>query len=337
MITKIDHLKISARKKLATLKIKFRSIPMNPTNLIVFSVALVLFVLLALNFQAIYSNIIIAQETKRLRNAARNEPDKFQNPQHQVDDFSQDIPSDFWNGIIANANGEVGSGTSFGVIEIFQESGNLVMQHVNDPDFEKKSSTWAIPASEKYNNVTLVSKRPFLPTDSQDVVVRFTMRVSQDYYGSAGVVMQPVGLLDADGVFHGPFNLFGLMFIGPESSLQGQSGAVCTISLNWVPLLTKALNVNIYATNQYEMRMSRLPDRDWRVSIAVNGETLCSETMPSLGPVVAHIWSDNYQFLTPVKQWYHLLAPPPGVEFQNEGHKKVFFGPIEINTEPDKD
>lgn len=334
MIIKFKSFANLARNKLLTLKNKYWNRPMNIPVVLLIALFLLVLVWLGINYQALYGKVIIAQQTGKLRKAAQAEPADFQNPMPQYDDFQGEIPSAFWSEVIINFTGTVGAGPAYGVIDLSSNGRELVMRHENDPDFDQKTvEAWAVPGPEKYNNVTLVSKQAFLPTDTHDVVVRFTLRASEDYYGSAGVVMQPVGLLDGEGIFHGPFNLFGLMLMGPESVLEGQAGAVCSISLDWVPVLTKSMDLDIYALNEYELRMSRLSNRNWRVSISVNGKTMCSETMPSLGPVVAHVWSDNYLFSTPKKEWYHLLPPFPVVDFQNGGHKEVYLGPIEIRAE----
>jgi phosphatidylserine decarboxylase len=49
------------------------------------------------------------------------------------------------------------------------------------------------PAAERYNNLTLIGARGFRPTPTSDIVLRFSSRVSENFYGTAGVIFQPLG------------------------------------------------------------------------------------------------------------------------------------------------
>lgn len=303
-------------------------------KLLLLAVFLLLAVLVGFNWQTVIARITMGQEVAKLRQAALGEPDTAEMVRVR-EDFAGNLTLGFWDAVILNSDGEVSAGPAFGAVDYRVEGGGVVLRHRHDSNFEDKGTdgSWD-PAPARYNNITLVSSQAFLPTDTHDVVVRFQMKASPGYYGSAGLVLQPQGLLGAGGKFNGPFNLFGVMFIGSESRLQGVNGAVCTMTLNWIPVFHHALpDINIYAYSQYIIRLRRIENQNWKASITVNGLQGCETTMPSLGAIVMHIWSDNYLFVEQPRQLFHIWPPMPVVEFQNGGGKEVWFGPIEIGSE----
>jgi hypothetical protein len=302
-------------------------------KLLLIGMLILLAVLIGFNWQTAIARITMGREASRLRQAAWREP-AIADPASVHESFANKLTPGFWNAVIINSDRLVSAGPTFGAVDYRVENGGLAIRHQIDPDFDDKTAeAWAEPAPARYNNATLVSSQAFLPTDTHDVVVRFRMGASQGYYGSAGLVLQPQGLLGQDGLFTGPFNLFGVMLIGSESLVQGVSGPVCTLAVSWMPVLNQQIDVDMYADNEYEIRLSRLENRDWLASVSANGQQVCETTMPSLGPVVAHVWSDNYLFVEQPRHFFHLWPPMPKVEFQNGGFKEVWFGPIEISNE----
>ncbi len=95
----------------------------------------------------------------------------------------------------------------------------MSIQHFPDPEFKNEDSDLTRqPAAGRYNNVTLIGGSGFRPTPSTDVVLKFSARISDPFYGSAGVIFQPEGTLQQDGVFAKPFDMFGFAVMGDEMS-----------------------------------------------------------------------------------------------------------------------
>lgn len=212
-------------------------------------------VFLGLNYRQLYSAWAIKSETKRLVNVAANAPDEFQNPAPMEDWFEGKLSSDFWKFTTINGAGKVSSESSWHAADFKIEKG-LFIHHFPDPDFKDENVKLPDePAAGQYNNVTLISGSGFRPTPTSDVVLQFTARVDQDFYGTAGVIFQPVDTLQEDGFFVKPFDMFGFSIAGKESSVNGINGPFCYLALNWIPVQVDPLHVDSEALHAYQIRL----------------------------------------------------------------------------------
>jgi hypothetical protein len=208
----------------------------------------------------------------------------------------------------------------------------LAINHFPDTEFESESSHSRQPAAERYNNVTLIGASSFRPTPSSDVVLKFSSRVSEKFYGTAGVIFQPVGTLQPDGLFAKPFDMFGFSVAGKESSIQGVNGALCYLALNWLPVKVNALLVDTYSLHEYEIRLRWVSNTQWLGLVSVDGVAQCEIPMPAFGPVEVHVWSDNALVLSTPRRWWE-IASAMDLEFQNGGDKEFSLGFIQVFAE----
>ena len=156
---------------------------------------------------------------KRLASLTESAPEEFQNPSPVEDHFEGKLSSDFWKFTTINGGGTVSNETAWHSTAFTTDQG-LTFQHFPDPFFKDEEPDWHEPASDQYNNVTLIGGSGFRPSPSGDVVLKFSSRVSELFYGTAGVVVQPVGTLQQDGLFAKPFDMFGFAVFGEESPFK---------------------------------------------------------------------------------------------------------------------
>ena len=201
----------------------------------------------------------------------------------------------------------------------------LAIQHSPDPDFYDESPARREPASERYNNATLIGGSGFRPSPSADVVLKFTARVDEGFYGTAGVIVQPAGTLQEDGFFAKPFDMFGFSVTGDESSINGVSGPLCYLALNWVPVEIQPLQVDQYTWGSYEIRLHWISKTEWLGTVSVDDEVWCQIPMPAFGPVEVHVWSDNFLVTTQPRRWWE-LAPAMDLWFQDRPGKTISIG-----------
>jgi hypothetical protein len=164
------------------------------------------------------------------------------------------------------------------------------------------------------------------------VVLKFTARVNEGFYGTAGVIVQPEGTLQEDGFFAKPFDMFGFSVTGEESSLNGISGPLCYLALNWVPLEVQPLHVDPYNWSSYEIRLRWISKTEWLGSVSVDNVELCRISIPAFGPVEVHVWSDNFLVAPQLRRWWE-LAPAMDLNFQDGGEKRFQLGTIQIFEE----
>jgi hypothetical protein len=165
------------------------------------------------------------------------------------------------------------------------------------------------------------------------VVLKFTSRVSEDSYGSAGVIFQPEGTLQKDGVFVKPFDMFGVAVMGEESSAEGVSGALCTLALNWAPASVQALAIDARTTwHEYEIRLRWISQTEWLGIVSVDDTGMCQMTLPAFGPVEVQVWSDNALVIQQPRHWWE-IAPAMDLKFQDGGEKQFDLGTIQIFAE----
>ncbi|WKZ36211.1 MAG: hypothetical protein QY332_21625 [Anaerolineales bacterium] len=284
-----------------------------------------------LNFQQLVSAWTVRNETQRLAKLAGDAPDDFENPAPLTEDFEEGLSTAFWDFTIINGAGQVSNETAWHAAEM-EIDHQLTLRHVQDPKFETESSKWQEPSSGQYNNVTLIGGNGFQPTPSSDVVVEFKSRVDENFYGTAGVILQPVGTLQADGMFALPFDMFGFSVIGSESTVNGINGPICYLALNWAPVEVQALNVDPEVWHTYQIRLHQVSRIKWTGTVSVDGSDLCRMTMPAFGPLEIQVWSDNYLVNTQPQRWWQ-IATVLELGFQEGGNKEFHLDDIRIYEE----
>jgi hypothetical protein len=289
-------------------------------------------VFVGLNYRQLYSAWAIRSETRRLEKLAEAEPEESQNPAPVEDRFHGKLSSAFWKFTTINGGGKVSNESAWHATEIAVDNG-LTIQHSPDTSFQEEKAKRQPPAAERYNNATLIGGSGFLPTPSNDVVLKFTAQVNGQFYGTAGVVVQPAGTLQADGFFAKPFDMFGFAVVGKESSFQGINGSLCYLALNWIPVKVNALPVDTYVPHDYEIRLRWISKTEWLGTVAVDGAVLCEMPMPAFGPMEVHVWSDNFLVISQPRRWWE-IAPRMDVKFQDSGEKQFNVKKIEIFEEP---
>ena len=292
---------------------------------------IVLLVLIGLNYRQIISAWMIQVETNRLEKSAANTTEEYSNPAPLEDKFQGELSPDFWKFSIINGGGEISHESAWHAAAMTFEDG-LAINHVPDTAFDNESSQSRHPAAERYNNVTLIGASGFRPTPVSDVVLKFSARASDNFYGTAGVIFQPVGTLQPDGLFAKPFDMFGFSVAGKESSIQGVNGALCYLALNWLPVKVNALPVDSISLHQYEIRLRWVSNTQWLGSVSVDGVAQCEIPMPAFGPVEVHVWSDNALVLSTQRRWWE-IAPAMDLKFQNGGDKEFSLGFIQVFAE----
>jgi len=240
---------------------------------------------LGLNSLQLFSNWTIWSETRRLEKLATYSAGDFQNPAPMVDHFTGKLSSDFWNFSLINGGGEVSTASVWHAASMTFEDG-LTIHHFHDPDFdEEDASLFHKPAAGRYNNVSLIGGRGFRPTPSRDIVLKFDSRTSKDFYGTAGVIFQPVGILQENGLFTGPFDMFGFSMIGQASELGGTNGPVCYLALKMMPARVEALQVDPHTWHTYELRLHWVSKTEWLGIVKVDQAVQCQISMPPSGPI----------------------------------------------------
>jgi hypothetical protein len=209
----------------------------------------------------------------------------------------------------------------------------LTIHHFPDPDFhEENSDPMQKPAAGQYNNVTLIGGSGFRPTPSSDVVLKFSSKVSENFYGTAGVIFQPHGTLQEDGMFVKPFDMFGFAVAGRESSIQGVNGALCYLALNWMPVEVASLDVDAHALHEYEIRLRWISRTEWVGIVKVDGNIHCQIPVPPFGPMEVHVWSDNAWVLHKSRRWWE-IGPTMELKYQDGGEKQFYLESIQIFAE----
>jgi hypothetical protein len=290
-----------------------------------------LFLFAGLNYRQIYSAWAIWSESKRLANQVESAPEEFQNPAPVEDHFEGKLSPDFWKFTTINGGGVVSNETAWHSTASSTDHG-LTLQHFPDSSFKDEKPDRREPASERYNNVTLIGGSGFKPTPSADVVLKFKSKASDTFYGTAGVVVQPVGTLQEDGFFAKPFDMFGFAVMGDESSFYGKNGSLCYLALNWVPVQVEALHVDPHAWHDYEIRLRWVSKTEWLGTVSADGSVLCQMPMPTFGPVEVHVWSDNFLVINQPRRWWE-LASSLDLKFQDGGEKQFLLDMIQIFEE----
>jgi hypothetical protein len=281
-----------------------------------------LFAFMFVNYQFVLGFIGAQVEAWRLRENAAGKV-VLENPSDAADSFKNGL-SDHWETRVINGSGMVNPGPEFSSGKFEVKDGGLLMYLSRDPDFENK------PTSKRYNNVALIGFRGYSPAPDRDIVASAIMQAGPGFFGTAGIVFEPVYTLQQDGAFKpsAPFNMFGASIIGPESEIYGNSGAVCSLAVNWWPSASSLGDLNIHQPHTYEIRLQWLSARSWLGIITVDGTERCRMELPPFGPVELQIWSDGYFLST--SPWWKLHTPRIG--FQN-GEKYFRFDAVEVRTE----
>jgi len=304
-------------------------------KIIIFLLALLLLKLilfLGLNYRQLYSAWAIRSETKRLTNLAENASDGFQNPAPIEDRFEGKLCPHFWKFTIINGNGKVSNEAAWHSAAMTFGDG-LTISHFPDAAFESESANpMHTPAAGRYNNVSLISDNSFHPLPSGDVVLKFSTRASENFYGTAGVIFQPVGTLQDDGLFMKPFDMFGFSIAGRESSIKGINGPLCYLALNWMPVKVDPLYVDARTLHEYEIRLRWMSKTEWLGIVKVDNAVMCEMPMPSFGPVEIHVWSDNFHVPNTPRRWWE-IAPAMDLKFLDGGDKQFHLETIQIFEE----
>lgn len=300
-----------------------------------FYLLLILFplaVFVGLNYRQLYSAWAIRSEKNRLITLAENPLGGFQNPAPMGDCFDGRLCPRFWKFSLINGNGKVSKEAAWHAAAMTFDDG-LTISHFFDTEFESESSNpMHAPAAGRYNNVSLISRRSFHPTPSSDVVLKFCAQVSDNFYGTAGVIFQPVGTLRDDGLFMKPFDMFGFSIVGRESSITGINGPLCYLALNWMPVKVDPLPVDAHIAHAYEIRLRWTSPTEWLGSIKVDDTVMWEMPMPAFGPVEIHVWSDNFHVVSTPRRWWE-IASAMDLKFLNRGDKGFHLETIHIFAE----
>jgi hypothetical protein len=291
-----------------------------------------LMVVLGLNYRQLYSAWAIQTETTRLSTLAENAPLDIQNPLPMADLFHEELSPDFWKYTIINGSGKVSNDATWHSAALNVQNG-LTISHFPDPDFDIESAEMKAPAAGRYNNVSLISDSGSQPSPFGDIVLKFSARVSKNFYGTAGVIVQPAGTLKEDGTFTKPFDMFGFSVAGQESSILGNNGPLCYLALNWMPVKVDPLHVDVQTLHDYEIRLQWIDKTKWLGTLMVDNAVACEMTMPSFGSVEIHVWSDNFHVLNTPRRWWE-IAPSMDLSFLDGGDKQFHLETIEIFEEP---
>jgi hypothetical protein len=294
-------------------------------------ILILLFVWLGLNYRQLYSVWAIRSETQRLVKLAVDPAGKASNLAAVEDRFGGKLSSDFWKFTTINGGGKVSTGTQWHSAALLVDD-TLKIRHFPDPSFQNESANLHPPGPEQYNNVTLIGGNGFTPSPTHDIVLKFTARVDEKFYGTAGVVFQMDGTLQKDGFFVKPFNMFGFSIAGKESSIMGINGPLCYLALNRVPVQVEALRADPQSFHAYELRLRWVSQTEWLGTTKVDEETQCQIAMPALGPVEVHVWSDNTLVHYQPRRWWE-IAPSMDLKYQDGGEKQFDVGQIEIFEE----
>ena len=210
-----------------------------------------LFAFMLVNYQFVLGFVGAQVEAWRLRENAAGKV-VLDNPPNAIDSFENGL-SDHWETRVINGSGMVDPGPEFSSGKFEVKDGGLLMYLSRDPDFENK------PTSKRYNNVALIGFRGYSPAPDRDIVASAIMQAGPGFFGTAGIVFEPVHTLQQDGAFKpsAPFNMFGASIIGPESEIYGNSGAVCSLAVNWWPSASSLGGLNIFEPHAYEIRRCR--------------------------------------------------------------------------------
>jgi len=293
---------------------------------------LVTFLFLGLNYRQLYSAWAIRIETKRLTALAEYASDGFHNPVPMSDSFEEKLCQRFWKFSIINGNGKVSNEAAWHSAAMTCRDG-LTISHFPDPSFDTEDANLLqVPAAGRYNNVSLISDNSYHPLPSGDVVLKFSTRASENFYGTAGVIFQPVGTLQVDGRFIKPFDMFGFSIAGKESSVKGINGALCYLALNWMPAKVDPLEVDIHTFHEYEIRLRWVSKTEWLGIVKVDNSTMCEMPLPSFGPVEIHVWSDNFHVLNIPRRWWE-IAPVMDLKFLDGGDKQFQLETIQVFEE----
>ena len=286
----------------------------------------------ALNYRQLYSIWAIQRETKRLLKQAEAAPDDFQNPAGASDNFHNKLSETFWRFTTINGAGKVGNDTAWHAAS-YATTDMLAIYHFPDAAFENESSKpFAVPAAGRYNNVTLVGGGGYQPTFAEDIVLSFAMRADDNFYGTAGVIFQPLGTLQKNGLFATPLDMMGVSIIGDESLVMGNNGLICYLALAWIPVDVEPLYVDSHTWHNYQVRLQWVGKTQWMGIVSVDDARLCTLSMPAFGPIEVQVWSDNYLVTETPRRWWE-FSSSMNLGFQNSGEKQFYVDNIKIYAE----
>jgi hypothetical protein len=294
------------------------------------SIVTVFAIVASANFYTLAGHLLSYQEASRLRKAGADA--NFANPPAQVETFPGGQLSSVWKYMLLYGAGEIGQPPKFHSTEVIlpPDGGELVIAQHFDPDFDaKKDAGFGTPdAGKQYNNAAIVGFDGYQPTPSEDIILECGMYTSPDFYGSSGCILEQSGTLQVNGHFKdGKFNSFGVSMIGKNSTLQGYSGPVADLVINWWPNTVLPLaGTDMTLPHTYSIRLAWVNDHLWDGTIFVDGQLLAEVPMPPLGPLEVQIWSDNYVLRSP-NRW---LVPTVGY---GNGEQSTTFTRVSVRAE----
>jgi len=264
-------------------------------------------------------------EITRLESAAAEIPANYKNPHPASENFAKlPVPDKGpWQYLNINGGGLVSVNDKDGVFHnssaTITQKKQLQLGQVFDAEFATEQP------EQLYNNVYLVGFGGYVPTQKQDVVIAFRMKVNEGFYGSTGFFIEPQNTFAPDGNFQLPADWFGISYSGPENY---NAGLICSYIISWVPLDQQPVAADPFQWNDYKITLRMLDQTYMEAALAVNGEQVCSQQMPRF-PVEVQIWSDNYL----------LTADETGITigFNNqETPQSVLFDDISVNLKKSK-
>jgi hypothetical protein len=299
-------------------------------------IAIVVLVLIpGLNARQISSWYLVQSEKSRLTKSAMVTLPPVALKAAVSDDFNSGLSPKFWDLTIINSARHISHASSFHAAEFKTQGNMLEIVHRNDPDFNIESpDLWN---GEQYTDVALFGASGFEPRSATDVVLHIGMKVSADFYGTAGVIFQPVGMISQEGKLEQPpdmvVDMIGVSLVGPESQAPGLSGPFAYLTLNSETAKTEPLSgINEQEWHDYEVRLRWDSIKEWTEIVSVDGVVQAAISMPPFGPVQLKVWSDNYKITYPPRIWWEFSAMP-ALTYQNGGNKTFYIRNIQVAEE----
>jgi hypothetical protein len=236
----------------------------------------------------------VLDEIARLNAVADGQPENFQNPHPRHDSFLT-WPAfdggDWKYLLIDGSNGDVAvNGPTFFDNSSAEVTGDRILKltQVYDDDFDSEYPY-------QYNNVAMIGMQGYMPTDSKHIVWTFKMRIEAGFFGTAGFVVEPEDTFTGGGTFALPFDMFGVAYIGDQSSIAGLS---CVNVISWVILDAAPITaVDPFQWNDYEIDFYLLDAHDVTAIVYANGDQACQMTIPNYSLTEIQVWSDNQAIL----------------------------------------
>jgi hypothetical protein len=247
------------------------------------------------------------------------------------DDFAAPQPS-AWRITVVDGLGRAVTSPPVGAfahhVSGYHYDNGLVMTTALDTSFDPSR-----PRSfAQYNNVAYVSTGGYRPTPEHDVVMRCTFQLSENFWGTAGCLLQPVGTVRDDGTIASISSVGVVAVYGEEASLWGKSGVLCTSTINWwTPPSVQEMPVDPrQGPVQIEVRLRWEDERNLTMLVYADGAQYCRiDKFPIFG-AEAHLWNDNNG--SREAPWYQVF-PMPGYQVLNGPDKWARYTDFSLGLE----